>query len=100
MNSFSDIYKAKQLLGLGDSATLEQIRKAYYKLAKKHHPDKCSNRDKVKCEKRFKEINQAYEIVMAYCRAFEFPFRENDLKKINLRIKGEEDRKRFYDGWY
>ncbi len=53
-----DYYK---LLDVPRDATTEQIRKAYRKLARKHHPDLNPN-DK-EAEKRFKEINEANEVL-------------------------------------
>ncbi|RFS22777.1 J domain-containing protein [Chitinophaga silvatica] len=53
-----DYYK---ILGVEKSATSEQIKKAYRKLAVKYHPDKNPN-DKA-AEEKFKEINEAYEVL-------------------------------------
>jgi len=50
-----------ELLGVGKSASSDEIRKAYRKLAMKHHPDK--NRDDKEAETRFKEISEAYEVL-------------------------------------
>ncbi|MDD3532215.1 MAG: J domain-containing protein [Candidatus Shapirobacteria bacterium] len=49
-----------QILGLKKEASPEEIKKAYRKLALKWHPDKNKSAE---AEKRFKEINQAYEIL-------------------------------------
>src|SRR3989338_8023989 len=46
------------LLGVEKSATKDDIKKAFYKLASKYHPDK-----KGGDEKRFKEINEAYQVL-------------------------------------
>ncbi|HSX24914.1 MAG TPA: molecular chaperone DnaJ [Candidatus Andersenbacteria bacterium] len=46
------------LLGVSRTATQDEIKKAYRKLAHKHHPDK-----KGGDEERFKQINQAYEVL-------------------------------------
>ena len=48
------------VLGVSKSATAEEIKKAYMKLAMQHHPDKNLN-NKEEAEKKFKEINAAYE---------------------------------------
>lgn len=53
-----DLYK---VLGVEKGASQDDIRRAYRKLARKHHPD--ANRDDPKAEDRFKEIQSAYEIL-------------------------------------
>jgi len=51
-----DYYKT---LGITKTATADEIKKAFRKLAIKYHPDK--NIDKPDAELKFKEINEAYE---------------------------------------
>lgn len=55
---FVDYYK---ILGLQKNATEEDIRKAYRKLARKHHPDLNPN-DK-EANKKFQQINEANEVL-------------------------------------
>ena len=50
-----------QTLGLTKTATDEEIRKAYRKLAKEHHPD--LNPGNKQAEARFKEISAAYTLL-------------------------------------
>ena len=50
-----------QLLGVPKDATQRDIKKAYRKLAQEYHPDKNPNNGAA--EARFKEINEAYEIL-------------------------------------
>jgi len=50
-----------ETLGVPASATPEEIRKAYRRMAKKHHPD--VNRGDKASEARFKEVNEANEVL-------------------------------------
>jgi len=50
-----------ETLGIARDATPEAIKKAYRALARKHHPD-VNPGDKT-AEKRFKEVQQAYDIL-------------------------------------
>ncbi len=56
--TFVDYY---QILGVKKSATNKEIKKAYRKLARKYHPD--LNPDNKEVEKKFKEINEANEVL-------------------------------------
>lgn len=49
------------ILGVSRQAGPEEIKKAYRRLAIKHHPDR--NPDDRKAEERFKEINEAYAVL-------------------------------------
>lgn len=55
---YKDYYKT---LGIEKSASQDEIRKAFRKLAVKYHPDK--NPGDKKAEERFKEINEANEVL-------------------------------------
>lgn len=50
-----------EVLGLDKNANEQDIKKAYRKLAKEYHPD--LNPDNEKAEQKFKEANEAYEIL-------------------------------------
>lgn len=55
---YKDYYK---LLGVGKDAGQDEIGKAFKKLARKYHPD--LNPNNPEAESRFKEINEAYEVL-------------------------------------
>lgn len=55
---FKDYY---EVLGVPRSASEDEIKKAFRKLARQHHPDVARN--KKEAEERFKEINEAYEVL-------------------------------------
>src|SRR3954463_4371283 len=50
-----------EVLGVNKDASEDDIKKAYRKLAMKHHPDR--NPDNPKAEEHFKEAKEAYEIL-------------------------------------
>jgi len=50
-----------QVLGLARTATADEIKKAYRKLARKHHPD--LNPNNTDAKKKFQEINEANEVL-------------------------------------
>ena len=49
------------VLGVARGADENEIKRAYRQLARKHHPD--VNEDKAAAERKFKEINEAYEVL-------------------------------------
>jgi curved DNA-binding protein len=51
-----------QILGVNRSATPEEIKKAYRKLAQKYHPDKAKG-NKKEAEAQFKKISEAYAVL-------------------------------------
>ena len=56
--NYIDYYK---ILGITKNATEKDIKKAYRKLARKYHPD--VNPENAEAEKKFKEINEANEVL-------------------------------------
>src|SRR4051794_34287067 len=55
---FRDYYET---LGVPKTATEDEIKSAFRKLARKHHPDVA--KDKKAAEEKFKQINEAYEVL-------------------------------------
>lgn len=97
---FKQIDEARKTLGLGEEASMEEIKEAFRKLALKYHPDKCKNKDKKHCEEMFKKVINAKDIIVSYCVNYRHSFKEEVVKK-NVLSKGEyEHLKRFYDGWW
>jgi curved DNA-binding protein len=57
---FRDYY---EVLGVPRTATADDIKRAYRQLARKHHPDLQPPSERARAAERFKEINEAYEVL-------------------------------------
>jgi len=57
---FKDYY---QTLGVAKDASAEAIKKAFRELARRYHPDKVQGSGKAEAEAKFKDINEAYEVL-------------------------------------
>ena len=55
---YKDYYES---LGVPRTASDDEIKKSFRKLARQYHPDVA--KDKKKAEEKFKEINEAYEVL-------------------------------------
>jgi curved DNA-binding protein len=57
---YQDYY---QVLGVKREATAQEIKAAYRKLARQWHPDLHTGKKKEEAEEKFKQINEAYEVL-------------------------------------
>ncbi|HEY9248591.1 MAG TPA: DnaJ domain-containing protein, partial [Rariglobus sp.] len=57
---FRDYYET---LGVSRSASADEIKTAFRKLARRYHPDVAKGADKASAEEKFKGINEAYEVL-------------------------------------
>ena len=73
------IERARRLLQLGDRATLDEIKRAYHRLCKAHHPDLRQNGpdDREQKEMMYR-LTESYELLMRYCREYRFPLRPEE----------------------
>jgi DnaJ-class molecular chaperone len=94
--NFDDIDEARRLLGLGEVATLKEIKSAYRKLSHRHHPDKHGG-DTNENDFTMKKLNQAYKILLDYCTNFKYSFREEDVRRT---YPYEEYMRKWHDKWF
>ncbi len=77
------IEEARDVLYLGDSATLAEIKHAYHRLSKKYHPDKGSGRGKGDPAKMYK-LTAAYELLMHHCKEYRFSLTAPSVEEPDL----------------
>jgi len=87
---YKDYYK---ILGVERKAGDDDIRKAYRKLAKQHHPD--YNPNNKQAEERFKEINEAYEVLSDPQKRSHYDRLGSDYSQWQRRGSGDFDWSRY-----
>jgi DnaJ-class molecular chaperone len=97
MANFKEIEEARKLLGLGEAATLKEIKKAYRTLAHRHHPDKLSGTIGEESAETMKRLNRAYKLLMDYCENYKYSFSEEDVART---YPYDEYLRTFKDRWY
>lgn len=76
--NYQDIEKAAKLLGLGDRASLQQIKNAYRILMQQWHPDHCKE-NKTLCNEMTRRISEAYRLLIGFCNSYTIPLTEQKL---------------------
>jgi curved DNA-binding protein CbpA len=77
--TYADLQKALQVLGLGERATLKEIKSQHRKLVKLHHPDVGNTSD----PEMIRNVNAAYQTISDYTAEFRFSFDENEFYEQN-----------------
>jgi len=63
---------ARNVLGLGHEATLDEIKSAYRNASKRWHPDHRLKENGSDSNKHMQDINQAYQILMEYIKNYRY----------------------------
>jgi len=95
--NFDEIDEARNLLGLGEAATLKEVRSAYRRMASQYHPDKHTTADSNQYEETMKKLNRAYIVLTEYCREYKYTFTEKDVART---YPHDEYLRRYYHGWF
>jgi hypothetical protein len=79
-----DIDKARRILELGKTATLKEVKEAYRRLARTHHPDREGSKEYMS------EVNKAYQTIMEYIEGYEYSFTPEEVRRQDPEIIWEE----------
>jgi len=74
-NPVEEVENALEILGLPKLVSKADIKKQYYFLVKKYHPDRGGDTDKME------QINYAYKFLMKYIEEFRYTFDEEEISK-------------------
>jgi curved DNA-binding protein CbpA len=77
--TYLELQEALRVLGLGERATIREIKARHRELVKRHHPDAGAESEPVEIRK----INAAYRLVMDYVADYRFSFDENEFYEQN-----------------
>ena len=84
--NFEVVEEARRLLGLPEEASFEEIRRAYYVLSHRHHPDTVHGD-----EQEMKKINQSFSVLENYCVSYDTFTGKPKIGKYSFRRKNIED---------
>ncbi len=82
---YAKIVQVKDVLGLGDSATLSEIKLSYRLYAKRHHPDLAG--DSAENREKMQFVTEGYQALITYCNQYQFPL---VLEDADLEVDDED----------
>jgi len=77
--TFADLQGACALFGLGERATLAEIKDRHRELVKRCHPDRGDGGD----QEGIRQVNAAYRVLHDYVSAYRFSFVEEEFYEQN-----------------
>lgn len=80
IGKFEEITRARIILELPETATMDDIKFNYRRLIAKWHPDRCTE-DETVCREKTHEIIKAYQVIRHYCQNYQFSFKRQEVEK-------------------
>lgn len=77
--TYADLQGALRVFGLGERATMKDIKIRHRELVKRHHPDARGTAE----PEVIRQINAAYRILLDYVTEYRFSFAENEFYEQN-----------------
>ncbi|MBS1263550.1 MAG: Chaperone protein DnaJ [Methanonatronarchaeales archaeon] len=69
---------AAEVLGLGESVTMNEEKRAFQRLLKRWHPDNCDE-DPERCDEKTRDLIEAHEVLEDYFESYQFPLDEDEI---------------------
>ena len=77
--TYAELHEARIVMGLGERATLKEIKTRHRELVKRHHPDTGNTDD----PETIRNVNAAYRVLIDYVTAYRFSFTEDEFYEQN-----------------
>ncbi|MBT0666126.1 J domain-containing protein [Geobacter pelophilus] len=77
--TYADLKEARRVMGLGERATLKEIKARHKELVKQHHPDTGNTNE----SEMIRQVNAAYRVILDYVTEYRFFFAENEFYEQN-----------------
>lgn len=77
--NYAELQSAVKLFGLGERASLKEIKSRHRMLVKRHHPDTDGTGD----DEMIRKINAAYRMLSDYVASYRFSFAEDEFYEQN-----------------
>lgn len=91
--TYADLQEALRVLGLGERATMKDIKTRHRGLVKHHHPDAGSTT----VPEVIQQINAAYRILQDYLSEYRFSFAEHEFYEQNPEERFRQQFMDFYN---
>jgi len=77
--TYAELHEARIVMGLGERATLKEIKTRHRELVKHYHPDTGNTDD----PETIRNVNAAYRVLIDYVTAYRFSFTEDEFYEQN-----------------
>jgi DnaJ-class molecular chaperone len=91
--TYSDLQEALRVLGLGERATMKDIKARHRALVKRHHPDAGSTTE----PEVIRQVNAAYRVILDYVTEYRFSFAEDEFYEQNPEERFRQQFMDFYN---
>ena len=97
MITFEDINRARDILGLRETATAKELSTVYRRLAKLYHPDKHPGAGTAADNSKMAELNWAFHLLEEYIMNYHFSFDRDNFARV---YPEEAYHRRYTYGWF